>query len=81
MHKAYDRVEWGLLEKMMIKLGFAARWVRLIMSCVSSVRYLVRFNSMDTDIIIPTRGILQGDPFFVLVLCQPVHRIMTGLKK
>jgi hypothetical protein len=80
MHKAYDRVEWGLLEKM-IKLGFAARWVRLIMSCVSSVRYSVRFNSMDTDIIIPTRGILQGDPLFVPVLCQPVHRIMTGFKK
>jgi hypothetical protein len=31
MLKAYDRVEWGFLEKMMLKLGFGTRWVRLIM--------------------------------------------------
>ena len=39
MHKAYDRVEWGFLEKMMIKLGFDKRRVRLIKSCVFN-----RFN-------------------------------------
>jgi hypothetical protein len=37
MHKAYDRVEWVFLEKIMLKLGFNARWVKLIMACVSSV--------------------------------------------
>lgn len=62
MHKAYDRVEWGFLEKMMIKLGFDSWWVKMIMACVSSVRYTVRFNSMETDIVTPTRGIRQGDP-------------------
>jgi hypothetical protein len=34
MHKAYDRVEWVFLEKIMLKLGFNARWVKLIMACV-----------------------------------------------
>lgn len=46
----------------MLKLGFDERWVKLIMACVSSVKYKVRFNSMETDTIIPTRGIRQGDP-------------------
>lgn len=32
------------------------------MACVSPVKYTVRFNSMETDTIIPTRGIRQGDP-------------------
>ena len=27
MSKAYDRVEWCFLEKMMLKLGFAVQWV------------------------------------------------------
>jgi len=34
MSKAYDRLEWDFLEAMMRKLGFADRWVRLIMTCV-----------------------------------------------
>ena len=34
MHKAYDRVEWVFLEKMMLKLGFDQRWIKLIMVCV-----------------------------------------------
>lgn len=33
MHKAYDRVEWGVFRK------DDDRWVRLVMACVSSVRY------------------------------------------
>ena len=62
MHKAYDRVEWGFLEKIMAKFGFDNRWIKLIMACVTSVRYNVRFNSMDTDAFTPTRGLRQGDP-------------------
>ena len=30
MHKAYDRVEWNFLEKIMLKMGFAQRWVDLV---------------------------------------------------
>lgn len=36
MHKAYDHIEWAYLEKIMLKMGFAPRWVELIMACVSS---------------------------------------------
>ena len=38
MHKAYDRVEWRFLEKILLRLGFEPGWVELIMACVSSVR-------------------------------------------
>jgi hypothetical protein len=56
MHKAYDRVEWVFLENMMRRLGFAEIWISIMMACVSSVRYQIRFNSDDTDMFIPTRG-------------------------
>ena len=49
MHKAYDRVEWRFLEKMMLKMGFHEQWVQMIMECVSSVNYKVRFNNTEKE--------------------------------
>jgi hypothetical protein len=37
MHIAYGKVECCFLDKMMIKLGFAPQWVKLIMACFSPV--------------------------------------------
>jgi hypothetical protein len=34
MSKAYDRVEWDFLEKMMFCMGLSTPWVNVIMNCV-----------------------------------------------
>jgi hypothetical protein len=84
MHKAYDRVEWCFLEKIMIKLGFDRRWVKLIMSYVNSVKYRVRFNSVETDTIIPTRGLHQGDPlspYLFLLVAEGLSCMLKGAEE
>ncbi|KAK4394097.1 hypothetical protein Sango_1880500 [Sesamum angolense] len=37
MSKAYDRIEWGFLKRILLKMGFQTCIVKMIMSCVSSV--------------------------------------------
>ena len=44
MLKAYDRVEWHYLEAMLTRLGFGDRFIRLIMKCVTSVRFTIKVN-------------------------------------
>jgi hypothetical protein len=73
MHKSYDRVEWDFLENMMRKLGFHSTWIELVMACVTSVSYSIRFNSQVTESFIPTRGIRQGGssiPILVPFMCR-----------
>ena len=71
MSKAYDQVGWIFLEKVMKHLRFADNLIKIIMSCMSSVSYVVLLNGHPVGNIKPTKGLRQGDPLspYIFLLC------------
>jgi hypothetical protein len=81
MSTAYDRVECPFLKAAMTKMGFAGRWIDLIMECVMTPTYSVLLNGIRSGYIKPTRGIHQGDPLspYLFLIC--VEGLTSLLRK
>ena len=79
--KAYDRVEWHFLQRVMEKLGFPVDWIERVMNCVTTPSFSILINGKPHGMIHPSRGICQGDPLspYLFLLCA--EGLSTLLKK
>ena len=71
MSKAYGRMDWVCLDKIMEKLGFDVKWSHLILQCVTFVTNSIKINGVPRGNIVPSMGICQGDPLssYLFILC------------
>lgn len=57
LEKAFDRLEWSFIHRVLIWFNFLNDWIMLIMSCISSSNLSVLINGKKLDPFLPSRGI------------------------
>lgn len=64
-------MEWGFLQRIMLKIGLPNQWVNQAMETVCTTSYSAHINGGAKGFITPTSAIKQGDPFspYLFLLC------------
>ena len=72
LEKAYDRLEWSLIHKVLQAFHFPSSIIKVIMSCVSSSTISVLVNGNALEAFSLSRGIRQSDPLlpYLFILCM-----------
>lgn len=80
LEKAYDRVDWNFLEKVVSTLGFSTIIVKHFMFSIRSAKLAMLWNGKKLDEFSPSLGLRQGGPLspYLFVLC--VEILVQGIQ-
>lgn len=62
-------------------MGFSEKWIIWIFLCVSTVSYSISFNDDQIGLIVPRRGLRQGDPLSPYLFLFYVEGLSLSIKE
>lgn len=62
MSKAYDRISWPFLNRIMRSFGFTEKWCDLVFRCISNNWYSVNWENQSFSFFKSSCGVRQVDP-------------------
>eukprot|EP00253_Pinus_taeda_P026017 PITA_26017 len=81
LSKAYDRLSWKYLEKVLESFGFNRRWIGWIHSMISSPNFSILVNETPSKTFTASRGIRQGDPLSLFLFILAAEGLGRFIKK
>jgi len=81
--KAYDKVNWTYLKRVLIAFGFDHNWARWVMALVTSSSFSILVNGSPSKMFSPSKGLRQGDPlspFLFILMMEGLGRSIKHAK-
>eukprot|EP00253_Pinus_taeda_P023228 PITA_23228 len=81
LSKAYDRLSWTYLGKVLESFGFCRRWIDWIHSLISSPSFSILVNGIPSKTFSASRGLRRGDPLSPFLFILAAEGLGRFIKK